>query len=141
LLHHSLYSRGNATTPAALRSVASGQIHSHVLQSKGRSRQNSAQKTDEKEPRAEKVSEFSKYGMAKRVFQYLRRHIDPQDQRYSPQVVFEIVLEELERLAGSEGRHLAIPNVHFLDDHERVSLSRKAIRRLTLQEVSSMSEY
>jgi len=85
--------------------------------------------------------EFSKYGMAKRVLHYLRRHTDTQDQRYSPKAVFEIELIEFDRLAGSEGLHLAIPNFHFLDDHERVSLARKATRRFTLQEVSSMAEY
>ena len=42
--------------------------------------------------------------------------------------VFEIVLEEFDRLTGSEGPKLAIPNFQFLDDREREFLGRMATR-------------
>ena len=82
-----------------------------------------------KERRAAKESEFSRRGMATRIFHYLKRHTDTQDQWYSPMAVFECVLEEFGRLAGSEGTQFAIPHFHFLDDQERESLGRLATRR------------
>ena len=91
--------------------------------------------------RVAQLSEFRKFGMARRVFNYLKRHTYTQDQWYSPKAVFEIVLEEFDRLAGSEGRHLAIPNFHFLDDHERQSLARNVTRRFTRQDVSSVVQH
>ena len=78
--------------------------------------------------RVEKESEFKKYGMAKRVFNYLKGYTYSQDHWCNPKALFEIVLEEFDRLSGSEGPKLAIPNFQFLDDHEREFLARVATR-------------
>jgi len=73
-------------------------------------------------------SEFKKYGMAKRVFIYLKGYTYSQDQWCNPKALFEIILEEFDRLTGSEGRKLATPHFQFLDDHEREFLARMATR-------------
>ena len=66
--------------------------------------------------------------MAKRVFNYLKGYTYSQDHWCNPKALFEIVLEEFDRLSGSEGPKLAIPNFQFLDDHEREFLARVATR-------------
>ena len=60
-----------------------------------------------KQRRVEKESEFSKCGMAKRVFHYLKSYTYTQDHWCNPKAVFEIVLGEFDRLVRGE---FAIPN-------------------------------
>ena len=69
-----------------------------------------------------------KYGMVKRVFNYLKGYTYTQDQWCNPKAVFETVLEEFDRLSGSEGSKLAIPHFQFVDDLERELLGRMATR-------------
>ena len=64
--------------------------------------------------------------MAKRVFNYLKGYTYARDQWRNPKAVFEIILEEFDRLSGSEGSKLAIPHFQFVDDLEREFLARVA---------------
>ena len=81
-----------------------------------------------KQRRILRESEFTKCGMAKRVFHYLTSYTYIQDHWRNPKAVFEIVLDEFDRLTGSEGPKLAIPNNQFLDDCEREFLARVVTR-------------
>ena len=73
----------------------------------------------------EKESEFSKYGMAMRVFKYFKRYTYNQDDWCTPKAVFEIVLIEFDRLVHGE---VAIPNFKFHDEYEREFLARVVTR-------------
>ena len=88
-------------------------------------------KKGKQQRRVEQESEFMKYGMVKRVLNYLKGYTYTQDQWCNPKAVFEIVLEEFDRLTGSEGSKLALPNFQFLHDHERKFLGRVATRGFT----------
>ena len=71
---------------------------------------------------------MTKHGMAKRVFDYLSCYTYTQDDWCNPKAVFEIVLNEFDRLSGSEGSKLAIPYFKFLDGYEREFLARVVTR-------------
>ena len=82
-------------------------------------------KKNKKQRRVEKESEFSKYGMAMRVFKYLKRYTYNQDHWCNPKAVFEIVLIEFDRLVHGQ---VAIPNFKFHDEYEREFLARVVTR-------------
>jgi hypothetical protein len=82
-------------------------------------------KKNKKQRRVEKESEFSKYGMAMRVFKYFKRYTYNQDDWCTPKAVFEIVLIEFDRLVHGE---VAIPNFKFHDEYEREFLARVVTR-------------
>ena len=85
-------------------------------------------KKGKKQRRVEKESEFSKYGVVKRDFNYLKSYTYTRDHWCNPKAAFEVVSSEFDLLTGAGCPKFAIPNFEFLDEYEREFLGRVVTR-------------
>jgi hypothetical protein len=69
--------------------------------------------------RVARESEFMKYGMAKRVFHYLRQFEYTEKQWFSPSATYLVVHRELDSLMGKGDPQLKIHGFHFIDEYEK----------------------
>jgi hypothetical protein len=69
--------------------------------------------------RVARESEFMKYGMAKRVFHYLRQFEYTEKQWFSPSATYLVVHKEFDLLMGQGDPQLKIRGFHFIDDYEK----------------------
>ena len=65
------------------------------------------------------VSEFMKYSMPMRVFQYLRQFEYTEKQWFSPSATYMVVQREFDLLMGHGDQRLKIHGFHFNDEYER----------------------
>jgi hypothetical protein len=77
-----------------------------------------------KQRRVRIESEFMKYGMAKRIFEYVSRFHFTDQQWCEPKAVFEAVLLEFDHLCGYHDKQHRIYGFAFVDDYERLFLAR-----------------
>ena len=69
--------------------------------------------------RVARESEFMKYGMAKRVFQFLRQFEYTEKQWFSPSATYLVVHREFDLLMGKGDPQLKIHGFHFIDEYEK----------------------
>ena len=69
--------------------------------------------------RVARESEFKKYGMAMRVFRYLRQFEYTEKQWFSPSATYLVVHRELDSLMGKGDPQLKIHGFHFIDEYEK----------------------
>jgi hypothetical protein len=90
----------------------------------------------EKQRRVRIESEFMKYGMAKRIFEYVSRFHFTDQQWCEPKAVLEAVLIEFDLLCGRHERKYQIHGFTFVDEHERQFLARMITRSFFAHGVS-----
>lgn len=90
----------------------------------------------EKQRRVNVESEFMKYGMAKRVFEYISRFHFTEQQWCEPKAVLEAVLIEFDLLCGHHERKYQIHGFTFVDEQERQFLARVITRSFFAHGVS-----
>jgi hypothetical protein len=69
--------------------------------------------------RVVRESEFMKYGMAKRVLEFLMKFDYSEKQWFSPSATYLVVQREFDFLMGKGDRKLKIHGFEFVDEYER----------------------